>query len=393
VGPVTDAVELTFSASQLTAGDAISIQMRGRDVADLAAAAADVRAELARFDGVSDISDSFRSGKQEVRLSLRPEAQHLGLTLSDLARQVRQAFYGEEAQRVQRGTEDVRVMVRYPEAERRSLGDLEDLRIRTPDGTEVPFAAAAEFTLGRGYSTITRINRQRTVTVRADVNRSVTTPEAIVSSLAAEILPRIVAGYRGVTYTFTGEQEERAESYGGLTRLFPFALLVMFAILAIPLRSYLQPLIIMSVIPFGAVGAIVGHLVTGWQLSLPSILGMIALSGVVVNDSLVLVDYVNRRRREGIGTREAAQNAGVARFRAILLTSLTTFAGLTPLLLERSLQAQFLIPMAVSLGFGVIFATGITLLLVPCVYLILEDVKKAFGTVFGVRGRLTSAPA
>ena len=146
-------------------------RLRGRDVDELAAAAADVRAELARFAGVADISDSFRSGKQEVRLSLRPEARHLGLTLNDLARQTRQAFYGEEAQRVQRGTEDVRVMVRYPESERRSLGDLEDMRIRTPDGTEVPFAAAADFTLGQGYSTITRINRQRVVTVRADVNR------------------------------------------------------------------------------------------------------------------------------------------------------------------------------------------------------------------------------
>ncbi|MEE8542242.1 MAG: efflux RND transporter permease subunit, partial [Gammaproteobacteria bacterium] len=245
-GPIADSVELTFSASQLSAGDAISIQLRGRNVDDLAAAAADLRAELSRFVGVADISDSFRSGKQEVRLSLRPEAQHLGLTLNDLARQVRQAFYGEEAQRVQRGTEDVRVMVRYPEAERRSLGDLEDMRIRTLDGTEVPFAAAAAFTLGQGYSTITRINRQRVVTVRADVNRSITTPEAVLNSLAAEALPRIVAGYRGVTYSLTGEQEERAESFGGMARLFPVALLIMYALLAIPLRSDLQPLIIMS---------------------------------------------------------------------------------------------------------------------------------------------------
>ncbi|MFP6830082.1 MAG: efflux RND transporter permease subunit [Gammaproteobacteria bacterium] len=376
-GPVTDAVELTFSASQLTAGDAISIQLRGRDVADLAAAAADVRAELARFDGVTDISDSFRSGKQEVRLSLRPEAQHLGLTLNDLARQVRQAFYGEEAQRVQRGTEDVRVMVRYPEAERRSLGDLEDMRIRTTDGTEVPFAAAAEFTLGQGYSTITRIDRQRVVTVRADVNRNVTTPEAVLRSLAAGPLPQIVSNYRGVSYRLTGEQEERSESFGGLTRLFPIALLIMFAILAIPLRSYFQPLIIMSVIPFGAVGAIIGHLVMGWPLVLTSILGMIALSGVVVNSSLVLVDYINRQRRIGVPLLTAVRSAGVVRFRPILLTSATTFAGLTPLMLADNPATAFIVPMAISLGWGVVFATIITLFLVPSLVMILNDLLPA----------------
>ena len=351
--------------------------MRGRNVDDLAAAATDLRAELSRFVGVADVSDSFRSGKQEVRLSLRPEAQHLGLTLNDLARQVRQAFYGEEAQRVQRGTEDVRVMVRYPETERRSLGDLEDMRIRTSDGTEVPFAAAAEFTLGQGYSTITRINRQRVVTVRADVNRSITTPEAVLNSLAAEALPRIVAGYRGVTYSLTGEQEERAESFGGMARLFPVALLIMFALLAIPLRSYLQPLIIMSGIPFGAVGAIVGHLMMGWSLALPSILGMIALSGVVVNSSLVLVDYINRQRRAGVPVLNAVRRAGVVRFRPIMLTSITTFAGLTPLMLIDNPATAFIIPMAISLGWGVLFATVITLFLVPSLVLILEDLRPA----------------
>lgn len=376
-GPIADSVELTFSASQLSAGDAISIQLRGRNVDDLAAAAADLRAELSRFVGVADVSDSFRSGKQEVRLSLRPEAQHLGLTLDDLARQVRQAFYGEEAQRVQRGTEDVRVMVRYPETERRSLGDLEDMRIRTSDGTEVPFAAAAEFTLGQGYSTITRINRQRVVTVRADVNRSMTTPEAVLNSLAAEALPRIVAGYRGVTYSLTGEQEERAESFGGMARLFPVALLIMYALLAIPLRSYLQPLIIMSGIPFGAVGAIVGHLMMGWSLALPSILGMIALSGVVVNSSLVLVDYINRQRRTGVPVLNAVRRAGVVRFRPIMLTSITTFAGLTPLMLIDNPATAFIIPMAISLGWGVLFATVITLFLVPSLVLILEDLRPA----------------
>jgi len=372
-GPIADSVELTFSASQLSAGDAISIQLRGRNVDDLAAAAADLRAELARFDGVADISDTFRSGKQEVQLSLRPEAQHLGLTLTDLARQARQSFFGEEAQRVQRGTEDVRVMVRYPESERRSLGDLEDMRIRTPDGTEVPFAAAAKFTLGQGYSTITRIDRQRVVTVRADIDRNVTTPEAVLDSLAAGALPEIVAGYRGVSYSLTGEQQEREEAFGGLIRLFPLALLIMFAILAIPLRSYLQPLIIMSVIPFGAFGAIVGHLVLGWGITLASILGIIALSGVVVNSSLVLVDYINRQRRQGIPVQDAVKRAGITRFRPILLTSTTTFAGLLPLIMIENPATTFIVPMAISLAWGVVFATVITLFLVPCLFLILED--------------------
>ncbi|NNC65852.1 MAG: efflux RND transporter permease subunit, partial [Gammaproteobacteria bacterium] len=372
-GAIPDAVELIFSASQVSAGDAISIQLRGRNVDDLAAAAARLRGELARFDGVADISDSFRTGKQEVKLELRPEARYLGLTLRDLARQARQAFYGEEVQRVQRGTEDIRVMVRYPEAERQSLGDLEDMRIRTADGTEVPFAAAAEFTLGRGYSTIQRIDRQRVVTVRADVDRDVVTPEAVIGSLQADALPRILADYQGVSYALTGEQEERAESFRGIFALFPVALLVIYALLAIPLRSYMQPLVIMSVIPFGAVGAILGHLIMGWPLIISSILGMIALAGVVVNSSLVLVDYINRQRRRGVSVEAAVRLAGIVRFRPIMLTSSTTFVGLTPLMFMSNPATAMFVPMSISLGWGVVFATAITLFLVPSLYLIVED--------------------
>lgn len=390
-GAIPDSLELTFSASQLSAGDAISIQLRGRNVDDLAAAAADVRAELARFDGVADISDTFRSGKQEVQLSLRPDARHLGLTLNDLARQARQAFYGEEVQRVQRGTEDIRVMVRYPESERRSLGDLEDMRIRAPDGTEVPFAAAAEFELGQGYSTITRIDRQRVVTVRADVDRGVTTPEAVLSSLDAGPLQEILSAYRGISYSFTGEQEERNQSLGGLMRLFPLALLIMYTILAIPLRSYLQPLIIMSVIPFGAVGAIAGHMVMGWGITISSILGIIALSGVVVNSSLVLVDYINRLRRQGVPLLAAVRRAGITRFRPILLTSATTFAGLLPLMMIDNPATAFIVPMAISLAWGVVFATVIALFLVPSLFLILEDVAPA--NEFSIRRPLQQSDA
>ncbi|WP_428096451.1 efflux RND transporter permease subunit [Candidatus Rariloculus sp.] len=375
-GTVPDAVELSFSSDAFTAGAAISIELRGRNVDDLREAATLVRGELARFNGVTDITDSFRSGKQEAKLSLRPEARTFGLTLNDLASQARQAFYGEEAQRIQRGTEDVRVMVRYPEDERRSLGDLEDMRIRTDTGVEVPFASVANVEFGNGYSSIQRVDRQRVVTVTADVVRSVTTPERVLASLQSGALPEILSNYRSVSYTLSGEQEERNEAIGGLFSLVPMALLVIYAILAIPLKSYFQPIVIMSVIPFGTVGAILGHMIMGWSLGLPSVLGMIALSGVVVNSSLVLVDYINRQRRLGIDLREAVARAGVVRFRPILLTSVTTFVGLAPLMLRDVPETAFIVPMAISLAWGVVFATIITLFLVPCLYLALEDFIK-----------------
>jgi multidrug efflux pump subunit AcrB len=373
VGLVPDAVELSFSAAAFNAGDPISIELRGRDVDQLREVATLIRGELARFNGVTDITDSFRSGKQEAKLSLRPEARVLGITLNDLASQARQAFYGEEAQRIQRGTEDVRVMVRYPEDERRSLGDLEDMRIRTASGVEVPFAAVAEVEFGNGYSSIRRVDRQRVVTVSADVNRSVTTPEEVLDSMQAEALPQILANYRGVNYVLSGEQEERVEAIGGLFQLVPLALLVIYAILAIPLKSYLQPFVIMSIIPFGVVGAILGHMIMGWPLVLPSILGIIALSGVVVNSSLVMVDYVNRQRTKGVDVYEAVATAGVVRFRPIMLTSITTFVGLAPLMLQDNPETAFIVPMSISLAWGVLFSTAITMFLVPALYLAVED--------------------
>lgn len=372
-GPIPDAVELSFSSNAFSTGDPIAIELRGRDVDQLRQVAAEIRLELAGFDGVIDITDSFRSGKQEAKLALRPEARVLGLTLEDLANQVRQAFYGAEAQRVQRGTEDVRVMVRYPESERASLGDLEDMRIRTAAGDEVPFASVAIVEYGNGYSSIRRVDRQRVVTVSADVDRSQTTPERVLESMTTTILPEILSRNRGITYVLSGEQEERNESIGGLFQLVPLALLVIYAILAIPLKSYLQPFVIMSVIPFGTVGAIFGHMIMGFAIALPSVLGMIALTGVVVNSSLVMVDYINRQRMQGVDVFEAVARAGVARFRPILLTSITTFVGLTPLMLLDQPETAFIVPMAVSLAWGVLFATVITLFLVPSLYLALED--------------------
>ncbi|KAA1188170.1 efflux RND transporter permease subunit [Pseudohalioglobus sediminis] len=378
-GTIPDALEQRFDAAAFGAGDAIDVELYGKDFDELRSVAAELRAALETYNGVMDITDTFRAGKQEVQLSLLPEARSLGLTLHDLGSQVRHAFYGFEAQRIQRGKDDIRVMVRYPEDQRRSLGDLEAMRIRTADGTEVPFSSVARARLGRGYTTINRVDGQRVVRVIADVNRSVTTPEIVLQSLAERELADILARHPGVTYSLAGEAESRSESMGGLVSSALLALLLIYALLAIPLQSYLQPLIIMSVIPFGAVGAIVGHLIMGIDLVFFSLLGIVALSGVVVNASLVLVDYINRQRQSGAELVDVVSHAGAVRFRPIILTSVTTFIGLTPLMLDDAISTAMFVPMSVSLGFGVLMGTAITLFLVPCLYLILEDVVRLLG--------------
>jgi multidrug efflux pump subunit AcrB len=391
-GPIPDAVELAFTASLFSAGEAVSVQLQGEDGATLRAAAERLKARLREYPGVFDVADSFRGGKQELRLRIRPSAEALGLSLADLARQVRQAFYGDEAQRIQRGRDDVRVMVRYPAAERRSLADVEDMRIRTADGTAVPFGAVAEVELGRGFATVQRADRQRVITVTADVDHGRVAPNEVVAHLRAHVLPALVADHPGLAWSLQGEQREQREFLAAMLRRLVLALLVVYALLAIPLRSYVQPLVIMTAIPFGMVGAIWGHVLMRWDLSMFSVIGMVALSGVVVNDSLVLVDWVNRRRREGTALLEALRTAGAARFRPILLTSLTTFAGLTPLLLERSVQAQFLIPMAISLAFGVLFSTAVTLVLVPAAYLAVADAAALLGPREAARGPAPGEP-
>jgi len=372
-GAIPDAVKLSFSSDEFSAGEPINYELSARNVDTIRAAAADLRAELTRYEGVFDITDSFRAGKQEIKLSLLPEARTLGLTLSDLAGQVRAAFYGNEAQRIQRGQDDVRVMVRYPEIERSSIGNLEDMYIRTPQGTEVPFYSVAQFDLGRGYSTIQRVDGRRVINVIADLDRTKLSPEEINASIQSQVLPKLRVKYPGLTVKLAGEQEERTKSFNGLFQAALLSLIVIYTLLAIPLRSYLQPLVIMSVIPFGAVGAIVGHWIMGYQLMFFSALGIVALSGVVVNASLVLVDYINRRRREGMPLDEAVLSAGVVRFRPILLTSVTTFVGLIPLMSSPSPATMFFIPMAISLAFGVLFATFITLFMVPSLYRVSED--------------------
>ena len=365
-------MELSFSAAAFTTGEAINFELTGRDVDELRRFAATLRGELARYNGVYDITDSFRAGKQEIKLALTEEGRALGLTMNDLASQVRQAFYGLEVQRVQRGVDDVRVMVRYPEAERRSIGNLEAMRIRTADGAEVPFSTVATMDLGRGFSRILRKNGQRIVNVAAEVNRAQTTPEKIIAAINKTRMPDLLAAYPGVS---VGRRRARGACLllASLGQGFLLSMMIIFALLAIPLKSYLQPLVIMSVIPFGAIGAITGHYLMGEPLVFFSMLGMVALSGVVVNASLVLVDYINRQRRAGVALWDAVARAGVVRFRAIVLTSTTTFIGLAPLIADSNWATAFVIPMAISLAFGVLFATVITLFLVPSLYLILED--------------------
>ncbi len=377
IGTIAGAKELTFRAEIGRGGDPIDVQLTGSDFEVLAGVAERIKERLREYPGVFDIQDTFDDGKEEIKLTIKPQAELLGLTAEDLGRQVRHAFFGQEAQRIQRGRNDVRVMVRYPAQERRSVNSLQDMRIRTADGTAVPFADVADAKVGQGFAIIRRVDRNRAVNVRADINKE----KADANQIAADLrlfVDDLVGEYPGVRYTLEGEQREQRETSGSLMVGALLILFALYCLLAIPFRSYVQPLIVMGIIPFSVVGAILGHMIMGMNLSITSIMGILALAGVVVNDSLVLVDYVNRRRREGSGLFDAVSVAGVARFRPILLTSLTTFFGLSPLILEKSTQAQFLIPMAVSLGFGILFATFITLLLIPVCYLVLEDGVRLF---------------
>ncbi|MEE2988755.1 MAG: efflux RND transporter permease subunit [Verrucomicrobiota bacterium] len=384
IGPVAGVKELSFNANAAGgAGMPIDIQLTGRDFASLQTASAAVKAKLATYEGLFDIKDNYSSGKREIQLDIHPTAQPLGLRQANLGRQVRAAFYGVEAQRIQRGRDDIKVMVRYPIDERQSVENLEDLRIRTPDGREVPFDQVADFEITEGFSSITRVDRRRVINITADADKGVADLGLIKASLkdrkgAAGFLTTITNDYPGITWSFQGEAREQADIFASLGQMTLIAIFLIYALLAIPLKSYVQPVIVMIVIPFGLIGAIGGHIIMGQPMSILSVLGFVALAGVVVNDSLVLVDFINHERKKGKIIRFAIEDAGAKRFRPIILTSLTTFAGLLPVLFETSLQAQFLIPMAISLSFGVLFATFITLLLVPAFYSILEDIRKQF---------------
>ncbi len=379
IGEIPGARDLRFFAgTNAGGGAALEFQLTGQNDLELEQAADSIAERLATYDGVYDIRHSFSRGSQEIKLSIKPEAEVLGLTLSDLAKQVRQAFYGDEAQRIQRGRDEVRVMVRYPLESRLSVADLEDMWIRTPMGDQVPFYQVADISIGQGFSTITRINKKRSITISADIDSEKVESRKVVTEMNDESLPEILADYPSVSYGMEGASKDQADFIAQLMVAGVIALFLIYALIAIPTKSYVQPLVIMSVIPFGIIGAIVGHWLLGKTINMMSIFGFIALTGVVVNDSLILVDFINKAKDSGQRMIDVVIQAGTQRFRAILLTSLTTFFGILPLYFEQSLQAQFIIPMAISLGFGIIFATVITLFLIPALYLIKEDLQNLF---------------
>jgi len=376
VGEISGVESLTFNYDiGPGSGAAIDIELSHPDMKVLETSAERLAGKLSDYGGLQDINDGFALGKEQLDFKLKPAGRSLGLTETDLGRQVRNAFFGSEALRQQRGRDEVRVFVRRPLSERQSEFNIENLLLRTPQGGEIPLGEAAEVIRGRSYTSINRQDGRRLVRVTADVDTSVVTADEVVRDLKANVLPQMIAETPGLGYEMGGQQRDRAESFGALGTGFLMAMLAMFGLMAIAFRSYVQPLIIMGSIPFGIVGAVIGHMVMGFNLSLMSMMGIVALSGVVVNDSLVLVDAVNGYRRGGMPIFEAVIAGGARRFRPIMLTTLTTFFGLMPMILEESVQARFLIPMALSLGFGILFVTFIALILVPTFYLLIEDAR------------------
>ena len=379
IGEIPGTKELRFFAgTNAGGGAAIEFQLTGKNDEELELAAEAIQAKLESYDGVYDIRHSFSRGSQEIKLAIKPEAEILGLTLTDLAKQVRQAFYGDEAQRIQRGRDELKVMVRYPEQDRLSVADLEDMWIRTPSGAQVPFYQVADIQIGRGFSSITRINQKRSIKISADIDSEKVESRKVVSEMNDDAIPNILADYPSVQYGVEGASKDQQDFLSQLGFAAIGALFLIYGLIAIPTKSYAQPIVIMSVIPFGIIGAIFGHFVLGKTINMMSMFGFIALTGVVVNDSLIMVDFINKAKGSGLRMIEIVMQAGTQRFRAILLTSLTTFFGIFPLYFEQSLQAQFIIPMAISLGFGIVFATLITLFLIPSLYLIKEDLRKVF---------------
>ncbi len=377
-GPIPDATSLKFGSFRPGPGGApFSIRLLGPSTDFLKPVAKRLKERLGQFNGVGDIDDDALPGKMEMKVSLRPGADNLGITLEMLAAQLRDAFYGSESLKIQRGRDEVKVIVRYPAHQRRSLADVENMRIRTPDGAEVPFDEVADVTMESGYSTLRRVGRNSVVTVSADIDEETANAEEILKELShSGFFSELQATYPGLKIDLRGQRQQLLETLSALMVWFPMALLAIYTILAALFRSYAQPIIIMVAIPFGLVGAIIGHQLLGFDVTLLSTFGMVALAGIVVNDSLVLIDCINRGVRSGGGVFASAEQGARARFRPIILTTLTTVAGIMPLLFERSFQAQFLKPMAVSLAFGLIFATMLTLLVVPSLFLIGNDIRR-----------------
>jgi multidrug efflux pump subunit AcrB len=374
IGPIPGAESITYRAEIGRSSDPIDVQLSGNSQATLQDIADQIKARLATYPTVFEIADSLSDGKEELQIELTQQGKALGLTRVNVSNQVRNAFYGSQVQRIQRGRDDVLVMVRLPIDERRSLSDLQNMLVQTPSGGSVPLSHVATLIAGKSPSQITRIDRFRTVSVTADVEKLNTNMTVLQADLT-EFVQGLVNQYPGVTWKMEGEAREQRESFSSLSIGLLMVFFAIYLLLAIPFKSYIQPIIVMSIIPFSMIGAVIGHWLMGMELTIMSVLGMLALVGVVVNDSLVLVDFINKKRLEGGTLMDAVVIAGASRFRPIMLTSLTTFIGLMPLLFEKSTQAQFLIPMAVSLGFGILFATFITLILVPINYMLVEKLK------------------
>lgn len=367
--------KLTFNAIHGGPGGmAIQLEISGARIEDIVTVADHFKNRLLDFAGVYDITDDFDAGRPELQIELLESARPLGITTESLALQVRAAFYGHEAKKIQRGREDVKIMVRYPPPFRRNIYDVESMYLKTPTGALVPFKEVARLREGTGYATIHRQDQMRTIKVLADVDETVTNSEQVSAQLSTEF-DQIRTEYPGIKLQFGGQKLETARSFGSLKHLSVFALLLIYVILAALFRSYTQPLIVMSVVPFGVIGAVLGHLLLGYPLTLLSIIGMVALTGIVVNDSMILVSFINRRLEAGDSVLEAIVEGGKSRLRPILLTTATTVLGLAPLMLETSFQAKFMIPMAISISAGLIFATALTLIAVPALYVTVRDFK------------------
>ncbi|MDX1734671.1 MAG: efflux RND transporter permease subunit [Halioglobus sp.] len=367
VGPVEN-YRLDYTLTDT--GSPITLVLASASLDDLREVSSELRTVLESFPGVYNVNDTLQSPRDEIELGLKPAAENLSISLAELARQVREAFYGAEAQRIPRTKEDVRVMVRYPESERLSVDDLDAMRVRTPMGDEVPFDTVAEVRYRPGYVTIDRLDRKRTLTITADIVRGVADPRAVVNAITNKHLPELKQRYPGLSMALDGELQEEGEFLRAMLTYLGLSMLIVYGLMAVAFRSYFQPVLVLTAVPFGIMGAIFGHAMLNWEISMFSLLGVIAAAGVVVNDNLVLIDRINQLRAGGHSLVEALLQGGEDRFRPIILTSLTTFVGLLPIMFETSIQAQFMIPMVISLAFGVLLATGVTLLLVPCLYLL-----------------------
>ena len=357
----------------------IAFRLESRDDMQLMEASKELKTKLNTLKGVGDVNDSRQTSAKEVQFELKPLAYSLGLTLADIASQVSYSFYGLEAQRILRDSEEIKVMVRYPLEQRSSVGHVDDVMIQAPNGAELPLSELAEIKLTDGVTRIRRENGNRTINVWASVDAEQVEPFKVAKDIRDNFIPQLLRKYPLVKSEVSGRIQEEMDGAAEQIRDLLISIMIIFSLLAIPLKSYSQALMILTVIPFGIIGAVFGHMILGLDLSVLSMFGIAAASGVVVNDSLVMVDFVNKARKRGESLKDAVMHAGTKRFRAILLTSITTFIGLVPIIFfETSAQAQIVIPMAVSLSFGVLFATIVTLVLIPSLYLIIEDIKGVF---------------